>query len=114
MKKTVRIGIVGAGWPGQQHALAVRACPDAVLAGLAEPDDERKTEFVRSYKPEAIYADYEELLGDPPRPVSVTASVFDRPAEPTNSAEQAVYLMEMLDAIYLSSTTGREVPIARA
>ena len=33
---------------------------------------------------------------------------------PTNSAGQAVYLMEMLDAIYLSSSTGREVPIARA
>ena len=35
-------------------------------------------------------------------------------AAPVNSAEQAVYLMEMLDAIYLSSSTGREVPIARA
>jgi predicted dehydrogenase len=33
---------------------------------------------------------------------------------PMNSAGQAVYLMEMLDAIYLSSSTGREVPIARA
>ena len=35
-------------------------------------------------------------------------------AAPTNSARQAVYLMEMLDAIYLSSSTGHEVPIARA
>jgi predicted dehydrogenase len=35
-------------------------------------------------------------------------------AEPVNNAQQAVYLMEMLDAIYLSSSTGREVPIARA
>lgn len=33
-------------------------------------------------------------------------------AEPVNTAQQAVYLMEMLDAIYLSSTTGREVPLA--
>ncbi len=33
-------------------------------------------------------------------------------AEPLNSAQQAVYLMEMLDAIYLSSSPGREVPIA--
>jgi predicted dehydrogenase len=31
---------------------------------------------------------------------------------PINSAEQAVQLMEMLDAIYASSTLGREVPIA--
>jgi predicted dehydrogenase len=35
-------------------------------------------------------------------------------AAPTNNAQQAVYLMEMLDAIYLSGSTGREVPIARA
>lgn len=33
-------------------------------------------------------------------------------AKPVNSAQQAVYLMEMLDAIYLSSATGREVPLA--
>jgi predicted dehydrogenase len=33
---------------------------------------------------------------------------------PINSAQQPVYQMEMLDAIYLSGSTGREVPIARA
>jgi predicted dehydrogenase len=33
---------------------------------------------------------------------------------PVNDSKQAVYLMEMLDAIYLSSSTGREIPIARA
>ncbi|MGH7939062.1 MAG: Gfo/Idh/MocA family oxidoreductase [Chthoniobacterales bacterium] len=35
-------------------------------------------------------------------------------AAPINNAEQAVYLMEMLDAIYLSSSTGREALIAHA
>jgi predicted dehydrogenase len=35
-------------------------------------------------------------------------------AKPMNDAQQAVYLMEMLDAIYLSSSTGREVPLAPA
>lgn len=32
--------------------------------------------------------------------------------EPENNAQQAVYLMEMLDAIYASSSMGREVPLA--
>lgn len=64
MVRKVRIGIVGAGWPGQQHARAVRACADAVLAGLAEPNEERKIEFSRSYEPETTYPDYEELLGN--------------------------------------------------
>ncbi len=35
-------------------------------------------------------------------------------ASPINDARQAVYLMEMLDAIYLSSSTGRELPVAPA
>jgi predicted dehydrogenase len=35
-------------------------------------------------------------------------------AQPVNDAQQAVFLMEMLDAIYLSSSSGREVPIAPA
>ena len=33
-------------------------------------------------------------------------------AEPVNNADQAVALMEMIDAIYASSSAGREVPIA--
>ena len=33
-------------------------------------------------------------------------------AQPINSADQALQLMEMLDAIYASSQLGREVPIA--
>jgi predicted dehydrogenase len=32
-------------------------------------------------------------------------------AKPTNSADQAVALMEMIDGIYASSEIGREVPI---
>jgi predicted dehydrogenase len=39
---------------------------------------------------------------------------IDGHAQPVNDARQAVYLMEMLDAIYLSGSTRREVPIASA
>ena len=35
-------------------------------------------------------------------------------AKPTNDADQAVALMEMIDGIYASSELGREVPIAQA
>ena len=34
--------------------------------------------------------------------------------KPTNDADQAVALMEMIDGIYASSELGREVPIAQA
>ncbi len=64
MQKALRIGIVGAGWPGRQHARAIHALPGAVLEGLAEPNDERAAQFEREYAPRRAYSDYQELLGD--------------------------------------------------
>jgi hypothetical protein len=37
------VGIIGAGWPGQQHARAVRASDRADLYGIAESDRERRS-----------------------------------------------------------------------
>ena len=65
MTKKVRVGIIGAGWPGQQHARAVRASPNTVLQALAEPDEKRAAEFRAPYAPKSIYPDYNDLLGDP-------------------------------------------------
>ncbi len=64
MQTTVRIGVVGAGWPGQQHARAIRASPNAILQALAEPNDERAAEFGAAYAPATIHADYRDLLGE--------------------------------------------------
>jgi len=61
----LRVGIIGAGWPGQQHARAVRASPNAILQALAEPDEERAAGFRAPYAPKSIYPDYSDLLGDP-------------------------------------------------
>ncbi len=57
--------MVGAGWPGQQHARGIRASPDAVLQALAEPNDERAAEFRENYAPTTLHSDYRDLLGDP-------------------------------------------------
>ncbi len=65
MTTKLRIGIIGAGWPGQQHARAIRAGKTAVIEALAEPDKERTAEFSRTYSPKKIYQDYGDLLGDP-------------------------------------------------
>ncbi|MEO5753461.1 MAG: Gfo/Idh/MocA family oxidoreductase [Chthoniobacterales bacterium] len=65
MKNEVRLGIVGAGWPGQQHARAIRTIPNAQLTALAEPDESRSHEFGVTYTPKKRYADYAELSGDP-------------------------------------------------
>lgn len=64
MQNKVRVGVVGAGWPGQQHARAIRASPDAILQALADPNDERAAEFRATYSPETIHSDYADLLGN--------------------------------------------------
>ena len=64
-QKKVRVGVVGAGWPGQQHARAICASRRAVLQALAEINDERAAEFIGTYHPKKSYSDYDALLGDP-------------------------------------------------
>ena len=58
------MGIIGGGWPGQQHARAILAAKKATLQALAEPNEERAAEFARTYGPKEIHPDYADLLGD--------------------------------------------------
>jgi predicted dehydrogenase len=64
VKKKVRVGIIGGGWPGQQHARALRASARAVLQALAEPNEKRTAEFRQDYVVRKVYPDYVDLLGD--------------------------------------------------
>ncbi len=59
------MGIIGAGWPGQQHARALNALDGVELYACAEANDARAAEFEATYAPGKIYARYEELLADP-------------------------------------------------
>ena len=65
MAKKLALGIIGAGWPGQQHARAVRANQRAVLHACAEANKERAAEFKKTFLPKKIFSDYAQLLGDP-------------------------------------------------
>jgi predicted dehydrogenase len=64
MMKKLNLGIIGAGWPGQQHALAIRAIQEANLYACADVDDARRLAFEQEYAPEKSYGDYHELLLD--------------------------------------------------
>ena len=57
----MRVGIIGAGWPGQQHARAIRALKSVTLQALAEPNEERTREFAKSYRPRKSYPDYSDF-----------------------------------------------------
>lgn len=60
----VSLGIIGTGWPGQQHARVMSAIPGAHLYACAELDETRRGEFEKSYAPEKCFSDYHELLQD--------------------------------------------------
>jgi predicted dehydrogenase len=61
----LNVGIIGTGWPGQQHALALAKIGDAKLYAAAEVDPTRRSAFEKEFAPEKSYADYGELLNDP-------------------------------------------------
>ncbi len=58
MEKELRVGVIGAGWPGQQHARGIQSTRNATLYALAEPNEERAREFKRTFAPERVLSDY--------------------------------------------------------
>ena len=62
--KPLNIGVIGTGWPGQQHAKAIELLEDVELHSCADNDPRRLDEFVDTFRPAAGFADYEELLRD--------------------------------------------------
>lgn len=63
--KKFNIGIIGTGWPGQQHAIALRGSARGQLHACADLDEERRHAFVKEFGAIKAAADYAELLGDP-------------------------------------------------
>lgn len=63
--KTLRLGVIGTGWPGQQHARVMSAIPEAQLYACADVNEERRQLFEATYGPEKSFTDYRELLADP-------------------------------------------------
>ena len=64
-RKKINLGVIGTGWPGQQHARVMRAIPEAYLYACADLDHVRRTEFESSYAPEKSFGEYHDLLNDP-------------------------------------------------
>jgi predicted dehydrogenase len=61
----LNLGIIGTGWPGQQHAIAIRAIDEANLYACADVDETRRTAFQNEHGPHKVYGEYHELLQDP-------------------------------------------------
>src|SRR5438552_15571918 len=62
--RELKFGIIGTGWPGQQHAIALAEIPDVQLHSCADTNSERLRSFAESYRLESLVEGYQELLGD--------------------------------------------------
>ncbi|HJT79690.1 MAG TPA: Gfo/Idh/MocA family oxidoreductase [Chthoniobacterales bacterium] len=65
MTQKFNLGIIGTGWPGQQHAIAAQSLENALIYAGADVDETRRNEFQRDYAPKKVFSDYHELLEDP-------------------------------------------------
>ncbi len=66
MPTPLKIGIVGLGYPGRMHSLALAATPDAEVHAIADLSPERRAAYVGEFgKPPVVYEKFEELLADP-------------------------------------------------
>lgn len=62
--RKLNIGIIGTGWPGQQHAIALRTSKRGQLYACADVDEQRRAAFARDFECRKCFADYHELLLD--------------------------------------------------
>ena len=85
----VKLGFLGLGWPGEQHAKAAVAVPGGSVYAACDLGAERREGFAAQFSPARVYSRYEDMLADP----AVDAIVISLPnflhASTTMSALQA-------------------------
>jgi predicted dehydrogenase len=61
----LRVGVIGAGWPGERHAEGYLAGGAAVVVAVSDLEASRRAAFAKHYDVPRTYADYNDLLADP-------------------------------------------------
>ncbi|HEX5689136.1 MAG TPA: Gfo/Idh/MocA family oxidoreductase, partial [Roseiflexaceae bacterium] len=61
----LRVGVIGAGWPGERHAEGYQALGTAKVVAVSDLDANRRAAFAALYGVPRTYADYNDLLADP-------------------------------------------------
>ena len=64
MPQTLRVGIIGAGWPGQQHAKAYATAGGFKLTAVADLIPDRRTALMSEFAIQKEYPDAKSLLAD--------------------------------------------------
>ncbi len=64
MAETVRVGILGGGWPGQQHAKGYDASGGFKIVAIADLIPSRREKLQAEHKIAKVYADAKDLIAD--------------------------------------------------
>src|SRR5436305_10007176 len=64
MAETIRVGIIGGGWPGQMHAKGYAAAGGFKVAAIADLIPSRREKFLSEHPGAKQYADAKELIED--------------------------------------------------
>ena len=62
LEKPLRMGIIGAGIMGRQHAQTYTHLPQTELVAVADLNEERARELAETYHAPHWFADYNEML----------------------------------------------------
>ena len=63
--KTVKIGVVGLAWPGNEHLKGYVACPQAETVALCDLDRELLARQAKEYDVTNTFTDYRKMLARP-------------------------------------------------
>ncbi len=62
MSRTVRIGVMGLGWPGRSHSEAFGEISGAKVVAISDPDAARRREFVKRFGETREFEDYRQMF----------------------------------------------------
>ena len=103
----LRVGIVGAGWAGAQHAKSLCGFGATVIAGVVDRDERRASGLARSTE-SPVYATVEELIEQGAPDALVVAT------PPGVHAHAAIPALERRVAVYLEKPIARTLADANA
>jgi predicted dehydrogenase len=65
LSRSINVGIVGLGWPGERHAEALSASSLGSAYAACDLDEERLKAFAKEFGPKRIFTNFDEMLLDP-------------------------------------------------
>ena len=61
----IKLGFLGLGWPGEQHAKATQSLPGAAVHAACDLGAKRRETFAGQFSPAKTYEQYDDMLAAP-------------------------------------------------